>query len=151
MTQERIYTTRRQGIVDGLVDVLKRINGSGEFQSNVGDNVYPRLLFWDEIKEFPAIHVSAGSESRQYQGGGYKDRFLAVTIRCYVEAEDAVLDLDRLLEDVETVLEENSRLTYYDKRGMPQTTHQITVLNIDTDEGVLEPLGVGEVLIQVHY
>ena len=30
-------------------------------------------------------------------------------------------------------------------------TQQITVISIDTDEGVLEPLGVGEILIEVRY
>jgi hypothetical protein len=59
--------------------------------------------------------------------------------------------LDKLLEDVETVLEENSNLEYYDKRQSPQRAHQITIISIDTDEGVLEPIGVGEILIQVQY
>ena len=69
----------------------------------------------------------------------------------YVNQEDSVEALDELLEDVETVLEENSRLLYYDRNGLEQHTHQITVISIDTDEGVLDPLGVGEVLIEVRY
>jgi len=32
-----------------------------------------------------------------------------------------------------------------------QYTHQITILSIDTDEGVLDPFGVGEILIEVQY
>ena len=58
---------------------------------------------------------------------------------------------DELLEDAETVLEENSQLLYYDRNGLEQHTHQITILSIDTDEGVLDPLGVGEILIEVRY
>lgn len=148
---ERVYTTRRQSIINALVKELKEINGTGEYFSNLSGNVHPRLKFWDEIEEFPAIHLNAGSEQREYQGGGYKDRYLAVTVRCYVKQENAVEALDALLEDVETVVEENSRLLYYDKRGNPQYTQQITILSIDTDEGVLEPLGVGEILLQVRY
>jgi|TARA_R110000803_G_scaffold69538_1_gene132000 hypothetical protein len=147
----RDYTTRRLGIIEALVNKLKDINGSGAFLSNVNENVSPRLKFWDEVEEFPAIHLNAGSETREYQGGGYKDRFLSVTVRCYVQSEDAVLALDELLEDVETVLEENSKLTYKDRNNADQYTQQITIVSIDTDEGVLEPMGVGEMLIEVRY
>ena len=147
----RDYTTRRLGIIEALVNKLKDINGSGAFLSNVNENVSPRLKFWDEVEEFPAIHLNAGSETREYQGGGYKDRFLSVTVRCYVQSEDAVLALDELLEDVETVLEENSKLTYKDRNNADQYTQQITIVSIDTDEGVLKPMGVGEMLIEVRY
>lgn len=147
----RDYTTRRVSIVEGLVEKLKDINGTGQFLSDVAGNVSPRLKFWDEVDEFPAIHLNAGSETREYQGGGYKDRFLSVTLRCYVQEEDAVAALDELLEDVETVIENNSRLAYKDRSGATQYTQQITVVSIDTDEGVLEPLGVGEMTIEVRY
>ena len=147
----RAYTTRRLGIIEALVNKLKDIDGTGEYRSNVNENVSPRLKFWDEVEEFPAVHLNAGSETREYQGGGYKDRFLSVTVRCYVQDEDAVLALDDLLEDVETVLEENSRLTYKDRNNADQYSQQITIVSIDTDEGVLEPLGVGEMLIEVRY
>jgi hypothetical protein len=148
---DRIYTTRRQSIVDALVTKLKLIDGTGDYLTNLYSNVSPRLKFWDEIVDFPAVHLNAGSESREYQGGGYKDRYLNITVRCYVNEEDAVVALDKLLEDVETVIEENSRLIYTDKQGATQFTHQISIISIDTDEGVLEPLGVGELLIQVRY
>lgn len=151
MSNERLYTTRRQSIVDALVGVLKQIDGTGEFLTDLDNNVLPRLKFIDEIAEFPAIHVNAGSETRTYQGGGYKDRFLSVTLRCYVEEEDAVVALEKLLEDVEVIIEQNSSLDYIDRRGVPCKTHQISIIQIDTDEGILEPLGVGEVTIGVEY
>lgn len=147
----RNYATRRQSIVDALVIKLKGINGTGDFLSNVFENVSPRLKFWDEVEDFPAIHLNAGSETRDYQGGGYKDRFLSITIRIYVREEDAVDALDKLLEDVETVIEDNSRLAYTDRQNNVQYTQQITILSIDTDEGVLDPLGVGEMLLEVRY
>lgn len=148
---ERDYSTRRQAIVHSLVEKLKTIDGTGSYLTNVYQNVSPRLKFWDEVDEFPAIHLNAGSERREYQGGGYKDRFLSITIRCYVKEEDAVEALEKLLEDVETVAETNARLLYLDNLGQQQYTHQITVVSIDTDEGVLEPYGVGEMLIEVQY
>ena len=147
----RNYTTRRLGIVDALVEKLKDIDGTGAFLTDLNQNVSPRLKFWDEVEEFPAVHLNAGSETREYQAGGYKDRFLSLTLRCYVQDEDSVTALDELLEDVETVLENNSRLSYKDRLGATNTTQQITIVSIDTDEGVLEPLGVGELLIEVRY
>ena len=147
----RIYSTRRLGIIQALVEKLKEIDGNGDFNTDVYGNVHPRLKFWDEVNEFPAIHLNAGSESRIYQSAGYKDRFLAVTVRVYVQAEDSVEALEELLEDIETVIETNSRLSYTDRRGDEQFTQQITIISIDTDEGVLEPLGVGEILLEVRY
>ena len=146
----RQYTSRRAAITKGLADKIALIDGRGIYHTAIAE-VSPRLKFWDEVEEFPAVHLNAGSETRQYQGGQYKDRFLNITIRCYVNQEDAVDALDELIEDVETVLEENSRLEYYDRLGLKQYTQQITVISIDTDEGVLEPLGVAEILIEVRY
>ena len=148
---ERTYTSRRSNIVEALTSKLKDINGAGAYLVDLNNQVFPFLKFWDEVDEFPAVHLNAGSETRQYQASGYKDRFLVITLRCYVNEEDAQDALNRLMEDVETVIEENSRLEYVDKLNNAFTTQQITVVSIDTDEGVLEPLGVGEILIEVRY
>ncbi len=150
-TNHRLHTTRRSAIVDALVTKLKLINGNGAFITDLYDEVHPRLKFWDEVETFPAVHLNAGSETRVYQGGGYKDRYLNITIRCYVKESDATIALDGLIEDVETLLEIHGQLEYVDKQGNTQTTHDILIISIDTDEGVLEPFGVGEILIQVHY
>jgi hypothetical protein len=150
VANERLYTSRRSGITNALAEVLGKIDGRGLYKQSVAETS-ARLKFWDEVEEFPAIHLNAGSETRQYQTAGYKDRFLNVTVRCYVNQENSVEALDELLEDVETVLEENSQLLYNDRNGLEQKTQQITIVSIDTDEGVLDPLGVGEILIEVRY
>lgn len=147
----RSYSSKRMKIVEALADKLMMIDGQGAFLSDVADNVFPRLKFWDEVEEFPAIHLNAGSETREYQTGGYKNRFLFVTIRIYVQEEESQEALGALLEDVETVLEDNSQLEYLDNVGISQNIQQISVINITTDEGVLEPLGVAEMEIEVRY
>jgi len=151
VTTARTYTSRRANIVNALAQKLKDINGAGAFLSDVQNNVHPFLKFWDEVDQFPAVHLNAGAETREYQGGGYKDRFLAITIRCYINEEDAQDALNILMEDIETVLEDNAQLEYLDKQNNSFKTQQITIISIDTDEGVLEPLGVGEILIEVRY
>ena len=149
---EGTYTSRRANILRSLTTKLKDIDGSGAFLTDLQNNVEPRLKFWDEVVEFPAVHLNAGAETRQYQGGGFKDRFLSITIRCYVQdEEDATEALNLLMEDIETVLEENSRLEYADSQNNTFNTQQITIISINTDEGVLEPLAVGEIDIEVRY
>jgi len=146
----RDYTTRRSSLVNAIVEKLKEINGTGHFLSSVSD-VSPRLKFWDEIEEFPAVHVNAGSETREYLGAGEKFRYITLTFRCYVNEDDPVEALEKLMEDVETVLETNNPITYTDKLGAVQSTIQTTILSIDTDEGVLDPLGIGEIITSVQY
>ena len=148
----RTYTSRRANILEALTTKLKDIDGSGAFLTDLQNNVHPRLKFWDEVVEFPAIHLKAGAETRQYQAGGFKDRFLSIVIRCYVSDEiDATEALNMLMEDIETVIEDNSRLEYFDRQNNTFNVQQITIVSINTDEGVLEPLGVGEITIEVRY
>jgi len=146
----REYTTRRSSIVNAYVELLKAVDGTGQFKSAIAETS-GRIKFWDEVLEFPAVHISAGGERREYLGGGQKFRFLTLTFRCYVNEEDSVLALEKLLEDVETILEGNNPLTYTDPLGATVNTIQTSILSVDTDEGVLEPLGIGEVIAEVQY
>ena len=148
----RIYTSRRDLIVDALVEKIKLIDGTDSWLSDLNEQVLPTLKFWDEIQEFPAVHITAGMENREYEGGGYKTRNLTITIRCYVREEDtSVQSLNKILEDIETLLEDDSRLAYTDRQNNTQYTQQITIVSIDTDEGALDPIGVGEIVIEVRY
>ena len=96
MSVSRTYSSRRLNIVEALAEKLKTIDGQGEFLSDIADNVTPRLKFWDEVEEFPAIHLNPGAETRLYQTSGYKDRFLGITVRVYVNEEDAQVALSQL-------------------------------------------------------
>ena len=151
-TTARKHSTRRRAIVGAIADKLyESLNGSPPFRSAV-QSVEPRLRFWDEVNDFPAIQVGAGQETREYEGAGFRFRFLRVTVRCYVnDSEDVILALEELQDDVETLIEDNDPLTYTDSTGTSQTTAKSTIISVDTDEGVLEPLGVGEVILEVQY
>jgi len=150
-TLARKHTTRRRAIVEALAQELERINGTPPFRTSVS-SVERRLKFWDEVTEFPTIHVGAGAETREYEGGGFRFRFLRLTVRCYVSDDNDVIEaLEELLEDVETVLEDKDPLTYYDSTGASQSTVQTNIITVDTDEGVLEPLGVGEITVEIRY
>jgi len=150
-TNNRQYTSNRQSIVNALTEKIAEINGTGEYLSNLYGNVEPRLKFWDEISDYPSVHLTAGNETREYLAAGIKNRFLAVTIRIYIEEEDAVEGLERIIQDIETVVEDNSVLKYTNPQGAEKCTQQISIINIDCDEGALEPKGIGEILLEVRY
>ena len=146
----RANTTRRSAILNALANKFKEIDGAGAYKSRIDDNVHTRMKFWDEIEQYPAVHIAAGAETRQYYGGGQKWRFLTITIRAYVNAEDPTQELEELLEDLETVVDDNNTLTYH-QTGSNAGVTQFTVISIDTDEGVLAPLGIGEMIIEARY
>ena len=87
----RKYSSRRRAIVEALAVALEtQINGSPPMRTSVS-KVERRLKFWDEVNEFPTIHIGAGSETREYDGGGFRFRFLRITVRCYVSDDNDVI------------------------------------------------------------
>ena len=148
-----LYRTERNKIVDAYVDELKtKVNGTSPYNSNLFNNVTGHTVFIDQISQYPKVCVVAGDETREYQPGGLKWRYLLLEIRVYVEdEEDPQEELALLLEDIERVIDNNDILTYDDSVSPNLTTTSSTILTISTDEGVLSPLGIGEISIQVRY
>lgn len=146
-----INRTRRSSIVEALTDKFKSISLTNGYSTDLGEQAYPRMRFWDEISEFPCVCLVAGPESIVHQGGGFKDRYLDIVLRAYVNEEDSIIALEKLLEDIELILDKNGRLAYVDSSGNTGTTRDIIITLIDTDQGALAPLGVGEMTLQVKY
>jgi hypothetical protein len=147
------YRTERKKIVDAYVDELKtKINGTSPYNSNLFNNVSGHTVFIDQISQYPKVCVVAGDETREYQPGGFKWRYLSLEFRLYIEdEEDPQEELALLLEDIERVIDNNDILTYDDSVSPNLKTTSSTILTISTDEGVLSPLGIGEIAIQVRY
>ena len=146
------YRTKRKKIALAMADKLKQIDGSHPFNLNVFDNVSAKMKFLDEIEQYPKLCVVAGDEEREYQPGGFKWRFLQLTVRAYVHnEEDAQEELALLLEDIEQIVDENDALVYDDSVDPNEKTTSMNVESVSTDEGVVEPLGIGEMTIIVRY
>ena len=146
------YRTKRNKIVDAYVKQLEGINGQSPYNSNLFNEVHGNTIFLDQITQYPSACVVAGDETRQYQPDGFKWRFLNMEIRIYVsDEEDAQEELALLIEDIERVIDNNDVLTYDDSVSPNLNTTSSTILTIATDEGVLAPLGLGEIAIQVSY
>ena len=146
------YRTQRKKIAEALVKKVKEIDGNYPFNSNIYQNADSHLVFLDEIQQYPKVCVVAGDEVRQYQPGGFKWRFITITIRVYVEdANDPQENLSLLLEDIERVVDDNDILVYDDTVSPHLSSTSVTIQSISTDEGVITQLGIGEMVIEVRY
>jgi len=141
--------SRRTSIVKALSEKLKVIDGTGTYKSNIFDNSFAYLKFWDETNDFPSIYVVAGSEAREYLPGDFTWAYLGITLKIYCKGEDSQQLLENLLEDVEKVIHDN-RVLKYDVDNNYETT-EILINSIVTDEGLLLPYSIGEITLQVRY
>lgn len=144
--------SRRKEIVEYVVTQLRNIDGGVStydagysYNTNLFTNVYRKLKFLDEVNDFPAIYVSAGTEIRNFNSKDLTVATLDVTIRAYVYGEDNSQSLaDDLVQDIEHViysLEDKSDIGIQD----------ITIDNISTDEGLAAPYGLAEIELTTVY
>lgn len=147
-----VSRTKRKKVVDALVNKIKLINGQHPYNSNVSDNVDGHLKFLDEIEQYPKVCIVAGDEFREYLPNAFKWRLLDLTIRVYIhDNNDTQETLALLLDDIERVIDDNDGLVYDDTVDPSLSTTSITIGSISTDEGVIAPLGIGEMTVRVRY
>ena len=139
--------SKRRKIVDALVTKLKEIDGTGTYNINLYNNVFNKLKFYDEINDFPSVFVNAGTETRDYLPGGFKWGYLAIIVRVYVRSEEPETDLENIFEDIESVIDANGNLAY----DTNSFIEDMKILSINTDEGLLAPIGVGDITLQIMY
>lgn len=142
--------SRRTSIVKALAAKLNEQLDGVKYTTNIFNNVYPKLKFWDEVQDFPSIYITAGIGARDYQLAGFIWGLLNISIKMYVNSEeDAQMQLEQLLEDVSACIDANRQLIYDDTYGYATT--EILITTTTTDEGLLRPYGVGELNLQVRY
>jgi hypothetical protein len=143
-------TSRRRDIANFLVGELKKIDGdvssfdsSYTYQVNLFNNVFRRLKFLDEINDFPSVYLQAGTENRIYDSKGLTTSTLDIMIRVYAHTENAVEDLESTMQDIEFVI--------YNMDTEQYGIMDVQVATMGTDEGLLDPYGIGEVGVTVQY
>lgn len=141
--------SRRTSIIKALAEKLKVIDGNAPYKTNLYNNVFPILKFWDEVQDFPCVYMTTGSEVREYLPSSFAWGFLNISMKLYCKGEDGQQLLENLLEDVEKVIDSNRVLTYDQDTGYETT--EILITSITTDEGLLSPYAVGEINLQVRY
>ncbi len=142
-------TSRRRDIINYLISQLKLIDGTVSaygytFKTNLSQNVYKGLKYIDQINDFPSVYVQAGEETYRYNSKTNTEAFMTIMIRIYAYEEHSLYKLEDLVDDVTHVLE---RIKY-------DQSHRIIsaeITSIDTDSGLLDPYGLGEIMVAVQY
>jgi hypothetical protein len=143
--------SRRSSIVSALSDTIRiAIDGTSPYVTNLQNQCFAKLKFWDEINDFPSVYLSPGTELREYHPGGFAWGMLGVCVKVYCKSEDTAQEqLEQLLTDLENCIDANRRLVYDATNGYETT--EILIDSITTDEGLLAPYAVGEINLQVRY
>ena len=139
--------SKRASIKNALVAKLKEINGTSPYSSNLYTNVVGKLIYWNEVPDYPYVCVTANNEIREYLPGDFKWGIVNIPIWIYVKNDNADEVLENILDDIELLVDANLELEYETGRF----TEDIRILNISSDEGLMKPLGIGEILLQVRY
>lgn len=143
--------SKRKQIVRHIISELESIQGnissydsSYTFNSTLANNVNRGFKFHDEINDFPAVFVQAGIEARIYDSYDSTSGELDVVIRCYVKDDYPQIKIENLIKDVEHII-----------YNMPQSTEvavkDIIIDSITTDEGLMSPYGLAEIVVFVSY
>jgi hypothetical protein len=143
--------SRRTSIITALAAKLNTINGQGVYKTNLFNNAYPKLKFWDEVNDFPSVYMSPGMEQREYLPGDFAWGYLGISIKIYCKGDDSQQQLENLLSDIEVCVDANRQLIYDPDINKNFETTEILIQSITTDEGLLAPYAVGEINLQVRY
>lgn len=142
--------SKRSSIVKALSSkIAEELDGNSPYKTNLYNNSFPYLKFWDEVSNFPSIYITPGSETREYLPGDFVWGYLNLSIKLYCKGDNSQQELEDLLEDTEHCIDLNRVLVYDSAQNLSTTEIQIT--SITTDEGLLSPYAVGEINLQVRY
>jgi hypothetical protein len=141
--------SKRTQIVNALTAKINLINGKAPYTVNLFKNAYAKLMFWDEVQDFPSVYLIPGTELREYHPSDFTWGFMGISIKVYCHGESSNDQLEALLSDIEKCVHDN-RVLVYDATNNYSTT-EILIQSITTDEGLLAPYAVGEINLQVRY
>jgi|TARA_R110000796_G_scaffold2125_10_gene8565 hypothetical protein len=146
----------RSGITQAMVSKLSELmDGTGDYVNNLYGNVDSRVVHFDDVEEFPYISITPGAETREDMPSNFTWATLNMNITIYVKSEEATqASLESIISDVETFLDTNLQLDYTvvtSDGELIKTTVDNTITQINTDEGILSPLALGQVTATVRY
>jgi len=143
--------SNRRLIVNAVTKNLQKIDGrtspydpSYEFYTDIHNNAYRGLRYIDEINDFPSLYLTSGLEQRVYQSKGLTESVVSLTIRCYVYGEEPQQQLSNLIKDIEHVI-------YNMSLDVELQVQDISVKEILTDSGLLEPYGMAEIFLNMRF
>jgi hypothetical protein len=146
----------RSGITKAMVaKIAALLNGTGDYVTNLYENVDSKVVHFEDVEEFPYISVTPGSEVREDMPSNFTWATINMNITIYVKSEDSAQEmLETIISDIETFLDTNLQLDYTvvtsDGEKIRKTTDN-NITAITTDEGILSPLALGQVTTTVRY
>lgn len=146
----------RSGIAKAFAEKMKTdINGTGLFVNDLFENVASKVIHFDNIEDYPYVSVSPGPETREDLPSNLTWANLNLYIRIFVDNEDdAQGQLESIISDIETFVDNNLNLSYNITTingSETRNTVSNSIISISTDEGLLDPKAVGEVILDVQY
>lgn len=143
--------SNRQSIVEAFTLATKtQLNGVLD-PYNIYDNVFSSNKLTKDIVSFPCITYSPGPESFQYLPSGLRWNFLTVYARAYVKnMENPQQELEVLIQKIKNIIDSNTNIPYYVDNTLMHTT-DVNLQEISTDDGLLAPDGIAEVVFVVRY
>ena len=110
-------------------------------------NGVQRGMKWlDQINDFPFICYHVGETVTQHFGAGERYNIMTLDVRGYVRGEDSQSLADQLALDIEDAADSF--------RDAATSTHMIVdsrIVEVSTDEGLMEPDGIVDMSIEVSY
>jgi len=146
----------RSGIVKAISEKIAELFiGDGDYMSNLHGNVSNRVKHFSDVEDFPFISVTPGAEIREDLPSDFTWATLTVNITLYVKSEEnSQEELESLITDVENFLDTHLQLPYNVNTSEGVITSKITnstLVSINTDEGILDPMALGQLVVNVQY
>jgi hypothetical protein len=151
--------THRNSITKSLASIISNtLNGTNtdRYYTNLYGNVSDTVLHFNDVPDFPFVSIAKGPETTDYLPGGFRWNFLTLYLRVYVRGEDNYDEqLEAVISDLKTLIDLMETFPY--TVTMPLGVEyeyrvtEVTLLGLDTDEGLLAPDGFGELRLRVRY
>ena len=143
--------SNRQAITEAFAETTKQVLDGTADPYNIYGNVFPKNLLTKDIVSFPCITYSPGPEKFQYLPSGLRWNYLTMYSRVYVKGvEEPQQELEVLIQKIKNIIDSNTNMPYYVGNTLMHIT-DCTLDEISTDEGLLAPDGIAEIVFVVRY
>lgn len=146
----------RSGVVTALKEQMScAFDGEGDYVNNLYENIDNKVKHFDAVEDFPYISVTAGAEFRDDMPSNITFGELTVNITVYVKSEDEAQEqLESIISDVENFLDTHLQIEYNVRTSEGSQTYKTisnSIVSINTDEGILAPLALGQIVATYKY
>jgi hypothetical protein len=137
--------------------MVSRVDILGEFTSHLrsasytdaplpSNGVQRGFKYIDQINDFPYICYHVDSSELIHIGANERYYNMTIALRAYVRGEDSQALSDQLALDIEDAID-----NFRDAATSTLQVSDARILEVSTDEGLMEPNGVVDMVVSVSY